>query len=337
MEKKDYYEVLGINKNSKINEIKKAYRRIALKYHPDKNPDNKHAEDKFKEAAEAYEVLSNPEKKDQYDQFGHAGINGNKFSNKNVNIEDIFSQFTDIFNVNDEFDSFFSNNKTNKRNTKKGTSLRIKVKMNLKEIVYGIEKKVKVKRYIICNTCKGNGSKNGNEIKKCEKCNGSGEIKKISNTILGQIITSIICKKCSGNGKIISKYCTICKGYGRVLKEELVYLKIPSGVNSDMQLSIPNKGNVPIRGNKPGDLLIIIEEEEHKVLKREKNNIIYKLHISLIDAILGNTIEIPTIDGNIKIKILPGIQSGKIIKLKEKGIKDINGYGRGDQNIHIHL
>lgn len=336
MKKRDYYEILGIDKNSKTSEIKKAYRRIAIKYHPDKNPNNPAAEDKFKEASEAYEVLSNNEKKEQYDQFGHSGVNS-RFNSQNINVEDIFSQFSDIFEESEGFDSFFGKRKSNKRSIKKGENLRIKIKMNLKEIAYGIEKKVKVKRYGNCDPCKNNGSKNGNEIKKCKKCNGAGEIQKVSNTILGQIITSSKCRTCLGKGKIIIKYCTSCKGEGRLLKEELVYLKIPSGVNSNMQLSISEKGNMPIRGGVPGDLLVLIEEEEHKVLKREENNITYKLYISFVDAILGNTIEIPTIDGNTKIKISSGIQSGKILKLKGKGIKDINGYGRGDQKIHINI
>lgn len=331
MEKKDYYQILGVNKNSKTDEIKKAYRKIAIKYHPDKNPDNKSAEDKFKEASEAYEILGDSEKRSKYDQYGHSGIN-----NKNINVEDIFSQFSDIFEGQGDFHSFFNQKKSTK-NKKKGTSLRIKIKMNLKEIAYGIEKKIKIKRYKTCNTCRGNGSKNGNEIKKCKKCNGLGEIQKISNTILGQIVTSTTCTNCLGNGKTISKYCNICKGDGRLLKEELVHLKIPSGINNDMQLSISEKGNVPIRGGKPGDLLVTIEEEENQVLKREGDNIIYKLYINFIDAILGNTIEIPTIDENVKIKILPGTQNGKIIKLKEKGIKNINGYTRGDQKIYVNI
>lgn len=336
MRKKNYYKILEVDKNAKTSEIKKAYRKIAIKYHPDKNPNNPNAEEKFKEASEAYEILGNEEKRQQYDRFGHEGINS-RFNSKNINIEDIFSQFGDIFGESENFNSFFDRKKSNKKNIKKGENLRIKIKMNLKEIAYGIEKKVKVKRYGNCEKCKNNGSKNGNEIKKCKKCNGIGEIQKISNTILGQIITSSKCKTCSGKGKIIIRYCNYCKGQGRLLKEELVYLKIPAGVNNNIQLSISEKGNMPIRGGISGDLLVLIEEEEHKVLKREGNNIIYKLYISFIDAILGNILEIPTIDGKIKIKILSGTQSGKILKLKGRGIKDINGYERGDQKVYINI
>jgi len=336
MSKKDYYEVLGLTQGATSIEIKKAYRKVAMKYHPDKNPDNPDAENKFKEAAEAYEVLGNVEKKRNYDKFGHAGINSNGFSG--VNAEDIFSQFSDIFNhsATSGFESFFSGSAGNDQ-SKIGSNLKIKLKLSLKEIANGVDKKVKIKKYNLCDVCSGNGSKNGGSLNKCNVCNGTGQIKKISKTVIGQIMTSSFCNTCNGEGKIISKNCIFCRGEGRILEEELVHLKIPSGVSKDMQLSMSEKGNFPIRGGTPGDLLIIIEEEKNSLLKRDGNDIIYNLYINFVDAVLGNFIEVPTIDGITKIKILPGTYNGKVLQLKGKGIKDISGKFRGDQKIYINI
>lgn len=333
--KRDYYDVLGVAKTASADELKKAYRKLAIQYHPDKNPDNKAAEEKFKEAAEAYDVLSNPDKKARYDRFGHQGMGGAGNSGGGMNMEDIFSHFGDVFNNDDSpFGSFFGGRGSRQR---KGSDLRIKLKLNLNEISNGVEKKIKVKRYVACKACSGNGSKNGTSLQSCGTCGGTGQVRRVQNTMLGQMMTSATCPTCNGEGKIVSQRCEVCAGEGRMVEEEVIPVKIPAGVAEGMQLSMSGKGNVPQRGGVPGDLLIVIEEEEDETLKREGNNIIYDLHISFIDAALGNSFEVPTVDGKVKIKIDAGTQSGKILRLKDKGIKEINSYGRGDQLIYVNV
>ncbi|MFC5533093.1 molecular chaperone DnaJ [Rhodocytophaga aerolata] len=336
MAKRDYYEVLGVSKSANPDEIKKAYRKIAIKFHPDKNPDDPSAEDKFKEAAEAYEVLSNPDKKQRYDQFGHQGVNGGGYGN--MNMEDIFSQFGDIFGGSGSpFESFFGGGAGGGRRVRKGSNLRIKLKLDLQEIANGAEKKIKVKRHVTCDTCGGNGSKNGASLKNCTTCNGTGQQRKVVNTMLGQMVSTTTCGTCNGEGKIVTDRCDVCAGEGRVLQEEVIPIKIPAGVSEGMQLSMSGKGNVPPRGGVAGDLLIVVEEEEDPTLKRDGQNIIYDLYVNFADAALGTTVEVPTIEGKVKIKVDPGTQSGKILRLKGKGIKDINGYNRGDQLIHVNI
>jgi len=340
-QKRDYYEVLGVNKSASEEEIKKAYRKMAIKYHPDKNPDNKEAEEKFKEAAEAYEVLSNQQKKAQYDRFGHAGMGGaagGGFGGGGMNMEDIFSNFGDIFGDDSPFGSFFSGGRSGGgRRQRRGSDLRIKLKLNLEEIANGVEKKIKVKRHVSCKSCSGNGAKNGTDLKSCQTCNGSGQVRRVQQTMLGQMVTSSTCPTCNGEGKSIGAKCDVCFGEGRVLEEEIIPIKIPAGVANDMQLSMSGKGNVPPRGGVAGDLLIVIEEEEHPELKRDGNNVIYDLHISFIDAALGTSVEVPTIGGKAKISIEAGTQGGKILRLKGKGIKELNGYQTGDQLIHVNI
>jgi molecular chaperone DnaJ len=326
MAKRDYYEVLGVSKNASPDEIKKAYRKLAIQFHPDKNPDNPEAEEKFKEAAEAYEVLSNADKKARYDQFGHQGLGGNGgFSGGGMNMEDIFSQFGDIFGGGG-FESFFGGSRGGRR-TKKGTNLRVKLKLNLKEIANGVEKKIKVKRQVLAE---------GVTFKTCQSCQGSGQIKKVVNTMLGQMVSASICPACGGNGQIVDKKPADADARGLILKEEVIAINIPAGVADGMQLSMSGKGN-ETAGGIPGDLLIVIEEVEDEILQRDGNNVVYDLYISFIDAALGEQIEVPTIDGKVKIKIEPGTQSGKILRLKGKGIKDLNGYVRGDQLIHVNV
>ncbi len=340
-QKRDYYEVLGVSKSASEEEIKKAYRKMAIKYHPDKNPDNKEAEEKFKEAAEAYEVLSNAQKKAQYDRFGHAGMGGaagGGFGGGGMNMEDIFSNFGDIFGDDSPFGSFFSGGRGgNGRRQRRGSDLRIKLKLDLEEIANGVEKKIKVKRHVACKSCSGNGSKNGTDLKSCQTCNGSGQVRRVQQTMLGQMVTSSTCPTCNGEGKSIGAKCDACFGEGRVLEEEIIPIKIPAGVANDMQLSMSGKGNVPPRGGVAGDLLIVIEEEEHQELKRDGNNVIFDLHISFIDAALGTSVEVPTIGGKAKISIEAGTQGGKILRLKGKGIKELNGYQTGDQLIHVNI
>lgn len=326
MAKRDYYEVLGVNKSATADEIKKAYRKLAIRYHPDKNPGNPEAEEKFKEAAEAYEVLSNPDKKARYDQFGHQGLGGNGgFGGGGMNMEDIFSQFGDIFGGGG-FGSFFGGGGGGRR-AKKGTNLRVKLKLNLQEIANGVEKKIKVKRHVVAP---------GVTFKVCSTCQGTGQIKKVVNTMLGQMVSASTCAVCGGSGEIVDKKPSEADSKGLIIKEEIISINIPSGVEEGMQLSMSGKGN-ETPGGIPGDLLIVIEEAEDKILQRDGNNVVYDLYISFLDAALGSSIEVPTIDGRVKIKIDPGTQSGKMLRLKGKGIKDINGYSRGDQLIMVNV
>ena len=338
MAKRDYYEILGVTKSTPADEIKKAYRKMAIKYHPDKNPDNPAAEEKFKEAAEAYEVLSSPEKKQRYDQYGHAGVNGaSNGGHAGMNMDDIFSNFGDVFGDDSPFGSFFGGSRGGGKAKKRGSNLRIKLKLDLEEIANGAEKKIKVKRHMACDTCHGNGSKNGTAVKTCTTCQGSGQTRKVVDTMLGRMVSNATCPTCQGSGSIISEKCTVCHGGGTQEKEEIISIKVPAGVADGMQLSMSGKGNFPQGGGIAGDLIILIEEAEHDVLKREGNNVIYDLYISFTDAVFGSSIEVPTIDGKVKIKIDSGTQSGKILRLKGKGIQDINGYEKGDQLIHINV
>lgn len=339
MAKRDYYDVLGVSKSAGADEIKKAYRKLAIQYHPDKNPGNKEAEEKFKEAAEAYEVLSNADKKAKYDRYGHAGLGGASQGGygSSMSMEDIFSQFGDIFGEESPFGSFFGGGSRGGTRQRRGSDLRIKIKLTLDEVTNGVEKKIKVKRYTPCKACGGNGSKNGTSLKICPSCNGTGQVRRVTNTMLGQMVTSSICPQCHGEGKIVSQRCEVCAGEGRLLEEEVISVKIPAGVAEGMQLSMSGKGNVPQRGGVPGDLLIVIEEEEDALLKREGNNIVYDLHLSFADAALGTSVEIPSVDGKLRIKIEPGTPSGKVLRLKDKGIKDVNGYGRGDQLVYVNV
>ncbi len=337
MAKRDYYEILGVEKRASDEEIKKAYRKLAIKYHPDKNQGDKEAEEKFKEAAEAYEILSNADKKARYDRFGHQGLDGN--SGGGMNMEDIFSQFSDIFgNSGSPFGEMFGG-AGGRQQVRKGTNLRIKLKLNLEEVAEGVEKKIKVKRFVACEGCKGTGAKNGTAFKTCPTCNGSGQIRRVVNTMLGQMMSATTCPTCNGAGKSVSERCdTACGGKdGIKQQEEVISVKVPAGVEEGMQLSMSGKGNFPPGGGVSGDLLIAIEEEEHESLKREGKNVHFDLYINFVDAALGTTLDVPTIGGKARITIDPGTQSGKILRLKNKGIKDLNGYGIGDQLIHINI
>ena len=333
MAKRDYYEILGVDKNASADEIKKAYRKIAIKFHPDKNPDDPTAEDKFKEAAEAYEILSNADKKAKYDRFGHAGMgNGGGFGGGGMSMDDIFSQFGDIFGGGggggSPFDSFFGGGGGGGRRTRKGSNLRIKLKLSLDEIAHGVEKKIKVSRLVTAE---------GVTYKSCDHCKGAGQVRKVVNTMLGQMVSSSTCPVCQGSGQIIDKRPPGVDSSGLKPQEEVISIKIPAGVGEGMQLTMTGKGNMPPTGGVAGDLLILIEEKEDDKLKRDGNNIVFDLYISFIDATLGTNLEVPTIDGLVKIKVDPGTQSGKILRLRGKGIKELNGYGRGDQLIHVNV
>jgi len=339
MSKRDYYEVLGLSKNASADEIKKAYRKVAMQYHPDRNPGDKSAEEKFKEAAEAYEVLSDPDKKSQYDRFGHAGLSGNGrgFSGAS-NMEDIFSQFGDIFG-DDIFGSFFGGQRRGggSRRGTQGSNLRIKLKLSYEDIAKGVTKQIKVKKYIYCNTCNGSGAKDSNSIQTCSTCGGSGQVRKVTNTFLGQMQTVTTCPGCNGEGTSITHTCSSCKGEGRIYGEETVTIDIPAGVQEGMQLNVTGRGNAGQRGGGNGDLIVLIEEEPHKELHRDGNNVAYELFLSFPDAVFGTQVEVPTIDGRAKIKIPAGTQSGKIFRLKGKGFPSVNSYGKGDQLIFVNI
>jgi molecular chaperone DnaJ len=337
-QKRDYYEVLGVAKGASEEEIKKAYRKMAIKYHPDKNPNDPAAEDKFKEAAEAYEVLSSPEKRQRYDQFGHQGMGGAGGAGGGPSMEDIFSNFGDIFGDGSPFGSFFGGGGGGTRQrVRKGSDLRIKLKLDLQEVANGVEKKIKVKRHVSCTACGGNGSKNGTALKTCQTCNGAGQVRRVQQTMLGQMVTSSTCPTCNGEGKIIETRCDVCFGEGRTLAEEVIPIKIPAGVADGMQLSMSGKGNVPPRGGVAGDLLIVVEEEEDDLLKRDGNNVVYEMYINFADAALGTAVEVPTIDGKARITLEPGTQSGKILRLKGKGIPQLNSYTKGDQLVYVNV
>lgn len=342
MSKRDYYEVLGVAKGASADEIKKAYRKVAMQYHPDRNPGDKGAEDKFKEAAEAYEILSDADKRSQYDRFGHAGLSGNGRGfggGGNMNMDDIFSQFGDIFG-DDLFGSFFGGRRGGgggRTRGVRGSNLRVKIKLNYEEIAKGVSKNIKVKKYVGCTTCNGSGAKDKNSVQTCSTCGGSGQVRRVSNTFLGQMQTVTTCPTCNGEGSIVTAKCSVCKGEGRVYGEETVSIDIPAGVQEGMQLSVGGRGNAGERGGPPGDLIILIEEEQHPELHRDGLNVAYELHLSFTDAVFGIQAEVPTIDGKAKIKIPAGTQSGRIFRLKGKGFPGVNSYERGDQLIHVNV
>lgn len=347
MAKRDYYEVLGVDRGASADEIKKAYRKAALKYHPDKNPGDKEAEEKFKEAAEAYDVLSNPDKKARYDQFGHEGMNAGAggfsgsggFSGGGFTMEDIFSQFGDIFGGHFSGFSGGTGHTSSRggRRVNRGSDLRIKVKLSLKEVVNGTTKKLKINKDVTCDQCGGSGAKDKDSYTTCKTCNGSGYISQVVNTFFGRTQTTQPCPNCHGEGKVITNPCPKCHGEGVVRGEEVIEVKIPAGVGEGMQLSVSGKGNAARHGGVPGDLLVLIEEEPDKELVRDGNDLIYNLNLTIPQAVLGASVEIPTVDARAKVKIEPGTQVGKVLRLRGKGIPDVNGYGRGDLLVVVNI
>jgi len=341
MAKRDYYEILGVNKNSTKEEIKKAYRQMAMKYHPDKNPDDKEAEEKFKEAAEAYEVLSHNDKKSRYDQFGHEGMRGG-FGNQGFSdINDIFSHFSDIFGGSSIFDDFFGGgqrSRSQRRGTgQTGSDLRVTLKLTLEEIAAGVTKKLKINKLVTCNSCKGNGAEGGSSKTSCPVCHGTGEVKQVSRSVFGQFVNITTCNNCGGEGSVIDNPCKKCKGDGRVKDEVTIKINVPAGVHEGSYMTLRNQGNAGKRNGRAGDIIVVFHEEPHKYFFREEDDIFYDLHISYPTAVLGDEVEVPTLNGIAKLKIDSGTNAGKLLKMRNKGIKHLNSSGSGDQYVRINI
>jgi molecular chaperone DnaJ len=341
--KRDYYEILGVQQSASDEEIKKAYRKMALKYHPDKNPGDEEAEEKFKEASEAYEILSDPDQRARYDRFGHQGVNTSaaRDSGGAPGFEDIFSRFSDIFNEAG-FESMFGGGgmggggRRRRRQGQKGEDLRIRLEFTLEEISEGVNKKVKIKRQTTCDSCDGSGANTDEDFQTCPTCSGMGEVRRqVGGGFFSQIVVSM-CPTCNGEGKVITNACKQCNGEGRVEEEDTVELDIPAGIKDGMQLTLRGYGNIGKRKGPPGDLVVLVEEKEHEHFEREGDNLIYDLVLSLPDMALGKNAEVPTLNGHARFKVEPGTQSGKIVRLKNKGLPDLNSYQRGDLLVHIN-
>ncbi len=341
--KRDYYEVLGVGKNASEDELKKAYRKLAIKYHPDKNPGDKEAEEKFKEAAEAYDVLRDKDKRAPYHQFGHAGGDSQSgVGGGGMNMDDIFSMLGDIFGGRgfggfSGFGGFGGSRSGSGRRVNRGGNLRVKIKMTLEEINTGVDKKIKVKKYVPCQSCHGSGAKAGSEKTTCPNCGGSGVVIQVQRTILGNMQTQTVCPNCAGEGTIIKDKCPNCHGEGIVQSEEVIEINIPAGVQDGMQISFSGKGNAGARNGVNGDLIVQIEELKHDVFERDGNNLCMQSYITFSQAVQGTSLEVPTLDGKVKFKIEQGMQSGKVYRLKGKGLPDVNGYGRGDMLVRVDV
>ena len=340
MAKRDYYEVLGVDKSASADEIKKAYRKLAIKYHPDKNPGDKEAEEKFKEAAEAYSVLSDADKKARYDQFGFEGVSGagggGGFNGAGMDLNDIFSMFGDIFGGRGGFGGFSGFGGGSGPAKYRGSDQRVKVKLTLQEIANGVTKKFKLKKYVTCSHCHGTGAEGG-AVETCPDCKGTGRVIRTQQSFFGMMRSEVACPRCNGQGKIVKEKCHHCNGDGIVMGEEIVEVNIPAGVYEGMQLSMRGKGNAGKFNGVPGDLLILIEEEKHPTLVRDENDLIYSLLLDIPTAALGGFAEIPTIDGRAKVTIDPGTQPGKVLRLRGKGLPALNGYGKGDIVVNISV
>jgi len=347
MEKRDYYEVLEVSRTATPEEIKKSYRKIAMKYHPDRNPGNKEAEEKFKEAAEAYEVLSDPEKRKRYDQFGFAGMENGAggFGGASMDINDILRKFGGMFSGGfgggggggSFFSSFFGGDDDDEPEENRGSDLRVRVKVTLKEVLTGVEKKIKVKKYVPCSHCAGTGAKDPKSIVSCPTCGGRGRVVHMQRTIMGNIQSVSVCHDCGGNGKKITEKCPFCNGEGIVRDDETISISIPKGVMNGMQLSMRGKGNAARRGGINGNLLVLIEEEPNADFIRDDNDLIYNLLLPFPIAALGTQLEIPTLDGKVKVTIKPGTQPGEVLRLRGKGLPSVNSYGLGDLMVYISI
>jgi len=341
MGKRDYYEVLGIDRNASKEEMKKSYRKLAMQYHPDRNPGNPEAEEKFKEAAEAYEILSHDEKRAKYDRFGHDGVRGSGFGSTGfTDINDIFSHFSDIFGGASIFDDFFGGGSQRGRRKSAGSpgsDLRVNLKLTLEEIASGSKKKIKIKKQITCDSCKGSGAEKGSSLKTCSVCNGTGEIKSVSRSVFGQFVNITTCNNCNGEGTVVDTPCRKCMGDGRYNSEELLEIDVPAGVHEGSYMTLRGKGNAGKRGGQSGSIIVVFEEIPHKHFIREEINIIYNLFITYPQAVLGTEIEVPTINSKAMLKIVPGTQPGKLLKMRGKGIKDLNSSRVGDQIVKVNV
>ncbi len=346
MAKRDYYEILGLGKNATQEEIKKSYRKLAMQFHPDRNPGDKEAEEKFKEAAEAYEVLSNDDKRAKYDRYGHSGLKGGQDFQGFNNVNDIFSHFSDIFggafgggsSIFDEFFSSGSSRGGRQRSTgTPGSDLKVTIKLTLEEIASGTTKKVKIKKYNKCETCGGSGAKSNNAFKTCSVCNGTGEVRQVSKSIFGQFVNIAPCNNCNGTGKIISDPCNTCSGDGRVHSESTIKINVPAGVYDNSYMTLRGEGNAGKHGGHAGDIIVIFEELHHEHFTRDGDNVIYELFLSYPDIVLGTEVEVPTLNGKAKLKIDAGTQAGKFLKMREKGIQHLNSHGAGDQLVRINI
>lgn len=345
MAKRDYYEVLGVSKNASKDDMKKAYRKLALQFHPDKNPDNKEAEEKFKEAAEAYEVLSNDEKRSKYDRFGHSGLKGGQDYHGFTDINDIFSQFSDIFGGfggGSIFDDFFGASGQRGRGRRgstgtPGSDLKVTLKLNLEEIASGVTKKLKIKKQVKCSDCNGNGAESGSSVKTCPVCSGSGEVRTVSRSILGQFVNITTCQNCGGQGTVVDSPCRKCSGDGRVQDEVTIKINVPPGVTDNSYMTLRGEGNSGKRGGPSGNIIVIFQQLSHEYFTREGDDIIYDLFISYPEAVLGKDVEVPTLTGKAILKVEPGTQPGKLLKMREKGIQHLNRHGAGDQLVRINI
>ncbi len=346
MSKRDYYEILEIARDANPDDLKKAYRKAALKFHPDRNPNNKEAEEKFKEAAEAYEVLADPDKRRRYDQYGHAGMRAGADYHGYSDINDIFSSFSDIFGSGlggGIFDDVFGGGGRGGRHRQRtgqgapGSDLKIRLKLTLEEIASGVEKKIKIKRWKPCDVCSGSGAKHGTSKTACTTCNGSGEVRHVSRSVFGQFVSIATCSACNGEGKIVRDHCPACAGEGRVQGESTIKVAVPAGVAEGNYIPLRGQGNVGPRGGPAGDLLVIIEEEPHPVFTRHGEDVMLDLLVAFPDAALGAEVEIPTLTGKARLKIDPGTQSGRILRMREKGIPSLNGRSAGDQLVRVNV
>lgn len=339
MSKKDYYEVLGVEKSASKEDLKKAYRKLAMQFHPDRNPNDKEAEDKFKEAAEAYEILSNDDKRANYDRYGHAGLRGGGQGFTDIN--DIFSHFSDIFGGGSIFDEFFGGGQRTRQGRRTGgipgSDLRVTLQLTMEEIAEGTTKKIKIKKQVKCDLCNGTGAEAGTSKTTCPVCHGSGEVKTVSRSVFGQFVNISTCNNCNGEGSVIDKPCKKCMGDGRIHDEVTVKIDSPAGVSEGHYMTLRNEGNAGKRGGPGGDLVVIFKEIPHEYFVREGDDILYDLFVSYPEAALGAEVEVPTLNGKAKLKIESGTPSGKLLKMKDKGIKHLNHSGRGDQIVRINI
>ena len=342
MNKRDYYEVLGVGRNASQEEIKKSYRKLAMQYHPDRNSGDKEAEEKFKEAAEAYEVLSHEEKKAKYDRFGHEGVRSSQFGSEGFSsVNDIFSHFSDIFGGSSIFDDFFAGGSGRSRGRRSagvpGADLRVTLKLTLEEIAIGVTKKIKIRKYVNCDKCSGSGAEAETSRKTCPVCNGSGEVKSVSRSVFGQFVNITACNNCNGEGQVIDTPCRKCMGDGRVQEESTIKIEVPHGVYEGSYMTMRNEGNAGKRGGPAGNIIVVFQEQPHEYFIREEEDIIFNLFITYPEAVLGADVEVPTLNGKAMLKIDPGTQPGKMLKMRGKGLGRLNSNGKGDQLVKVNI